>query len=168
MLSGEETWNREGGRGVWTLLDGPGGCRPYWRDLRKEERVLCMCNFCGESLMVWTPFPGHRPIALEFVSCTVSSDDYQRLLKDYLLPYLRRPRGYYLVLPQINASILVSQSIKDSVSLMVEKSNDSSGPVVLKILTFVGGLLYPRSLKMEPIIPHFLVWWTSYMRHGLM
>ncbi|VDL78077.1 unnamed protein product [Nippostrongylus brasiliensis] len=58
-------------------LDGLDGYKHYWRDLRKEKRVFSRRNIGGGSVTVWAVFSGYGPVALEFVSCNMDSEDYQ-------------------------------------------------------------------------------------------
>ncbi|CAD6189622.1 unnamed protein product [Caenorhabditis auriculariae] len=91
------TWPRIGIRDEKKFnLDGPDGYAHYWRDLRKDPSTSKR-NFGGGSLMVWAAFCGNR-------------DDYQQLLAQHLLPYLRRRRRANMIYQQDNASVHASNS----------------------------------------------------------
>jgi hypothetical protein len=71
-------------------LDGPDGCRFYWRDLRKDQRYFSKRNFGGGSLMVWGAFSFCGVLPLAFISCRMDSCEYQNVLETNLLPFIRR------------------------------------------------------------------------------
>jgi transposase len=103
IFSDEKKWN----------LDGPDGNAYYWRDLRKEERYLSRRNFGGGSVMVWAAFSSKGKLQLVFTSCKMKSEDYQRVLQDSLVPYLRRYRQTRFTFQQDNAAIHVSSSTRE-------------------------------------------------------
>ncbi|CAD6189597.1 unnamed protein product [Caenorhabditis auriculariae] len=89
-------------------LDGPDGYAHYWRDLRKDPKSKR--NFGGGSLMVWAAFCGNGTVALSFIGTRTNSQDYQQLLAQHLLPYLRRRRRANMIYQQDNASVHASNS----------------------------------------------------------
>ncbi|ETN77221.1 hypothetical protein NECAME_11219 [Necator americanus] len=42
--------------------------------------------------MVWASFSGYVPVTLEFISCKMSSEEYQKVLDDHWRPYFTRFR----------------------------------------------------------------------------
>ncbi|CAD6195222.1 unnamed protein product [Caenorhabditis auriculariae] len=92
-------------------LDGPDGYAHYWRDLRKDPMYFSKRNFGGGSLMVWAAFCGNGTVALSFIGTRTNSQDYQQLLAQHLLPYLRRRRRANMIYQQDNASVHASNSI---------------------------------------------------------
>ncbi|CAD6192324.1 unnamed protein product [Caenorhabditis auriculariae] len=91
-------------------LDGPDGYAHYWRDLRKDPMYFSKRNFGGGSLMVWAAFCGNGTVALSFFGTRTNSQDYQQLLAQHLLPYLRRRRRANMIYQQDNASVHASNS----------------------------------------------------------
>ncbi|CAD6185653.1 unnamed protein product [Caenorhabditis auriculariae] len=91
-------------------LDGPDGYAHYWRDLRKDPMYFSKRNFGGGSLMVWAAFCGNGTVALSFIGTRTNSQDYQQLLAQHLLPYLRRRRRANMIYQQDNASVHASNS----------------------------------------------------------
>ncbi|CAD6196633.1 unnamed protein product [Caenorhabditis auriculariae] len=91
-------------------LDGPDGYAHYWRDLRKDSMYFSKRNFGGGSLMVWAAFCGNGTVALSFIGTGTNSQDYQQLLAQHLLPYLRRRRRANMIYQQDNASVHASNS----------------------------------------------------------
>ncbi|CAD6185418.1 unnamed protein product [Caenorhabditis auriculariae] len=91
-------------------LDGPDGYAHYWRDLRKDPMYFSKRNFGGGSLMVWAAFCGNGTVALSFIGTRTNSQDYQQLLAQHLLPYLRRRRRVNMIYQQDNASVHASNS----------------------------------------------------------
>ncbi|CAD6189549.1 unnamed protein product [Caenorhabditis auriculariae] len=91
-------------------LDGPDGYAHYWRDLRKDPMYISKRNFGGGSLMVWAAFCGNGTVALSFIETRTNSQDYQQLLAQHLLPYLRRRRRANMIYQQDNASVHASNS----------------------------------------------------------
>uniref|UniRef100_A0A7I4YE78 DDE_3 domain-containing protein n=1 Tax=Haemonchus contortus TaxID=6289 RepID=A0A7I4YE78_HAECO len=94
-------------------LDGPDSRRGYWRDLRKAPLVLKRRNFGGGSLMVWGAFCAAGQLELAFVSCRMDSVEYQRVLEERLLPFLRQHRRRSLIFMHDNAAVHVSRSTLD-------------------------------------------------------
>ncbi|CAD6196256.1 unnamed protein product [Caenorhabditis auriculariae] len=91
-------------------LDGPDGYAHYWRDLRKDPMYFSKRNFGGGSPMVWGAFCGNGTVALSFIGTRTNSQDYQQLLAQHLLPYLRRRRRANTTYQQDNASVHASNS----------------------------------------------------------
>ncbi|CAD6191794.1 unnamed protein product [Caenorhabditis auriculariae] len=91
-------------------LDEPDGYAHYWRDLRKDPMYFSKRNFGGGSLMVWAAFCGNGTVALSFIGTRTNSQDYQQLLAQHLLPYLRRRRRANMIYQQDNASVHASNS----------------------------------------------------------
>ncbi|CAD6193145.1 unnamed protein product [Caenorhabditis auriculariae] len=91
-------------------LAGPDGYAHYWRDLRKDPMYFSKRNFGGGSLMVWAAFCGNGTVALSFIGTRTNSQDYQQLLAQHLLPYLRRRRRANMIYQQDNASVHASNS----------------------------------------------------------
>lgn len=91
-------------------LDGPDGFNGYWRDLRKEEKFFSKRNFGGGSLMVWGGFCSIGTLSLAFPSSRMNSEEYQEVLFDHLLPFIKRFHRFPLVFQQDNARIHVSNS----------------------------------------------------------
>ncbi|CAD6187963.1 unnamed protein product [Caenorhabditis auriculariae] len=91
-------------------FDGPDGYAHYWRDLRKDPMYFSKKNFGGGSLMVWAAFCGNGTVALSFIETRTNSQDYQQLLAQHLLPYLRRRRRAIMIYQQDNASVHASNS----------------------------------------------------------
>ncbi|CAD6195509.1 unnamed protein product [Caenorhabditis auriculariae] len=89
-------------------LDGPDGYAHYWRDLRKDPMYFSKRNF--GSLMVWAAFCGNGTVALSFIGTRTNLQDYQQLLAQHLLPYLRRRRRANMIFQQDNASVHASNS----------------------------------------------------------
>ncbi|CAD6196631.1 unnamed protein product [Caenorhabditis auriculariae] len=90
--------------------DGPDGYAHYWRDLRKDPMYFSKRKFGGGSLMVWAAFCGNGTVALSFIGTGTNSQDYQQLLAQHLLPYLRRRRRANMIYQQDNASVHASNS----------------------------------------------------------
>ncbi|KHJ92838.1 hypothetical protein OESDEN_07262, partial [Oesophagostomum dentatum] len=94
-------------------LDGPDGNRSYWRDLRKDPIHLSRRNFEGGSLMVWgEAFCSGHKLHLAFVSCRMDSEEYQNVLREHLLPFLRKRRLQKDTFPQDNAAVDTSGSTR--------------------------------------------------------
>lgn len=93
-------------------LDGLDGVHSYWRDLRREPRYFSRRNFGGGSVMCWAAFSSFGTLPIQFPSSRMDSQEYQTLLTNTLLPYLRKNRRHFLVYQQDNASVHVSQSTK--------------------------------------------------------
>ncbi|CAD6196782.1 unnamed protein product [Caenorhabditis auriculariae] len=91
-------------------LDGPDGYAHYWRALRKDPMYFSKRNFGGGSLMVGAAFCGNGTVALSFIGTRTNSQDYQQLLAQHLLPYLRRRRRANMIYQQDNASVHASNS----------------------------------------------------------
>ncbi|CAD6193399.1 unnamed protein product [Caenorhabditis auriculariae] len=91
-------------------LDGPDGYAHYCRDLRKDPMYFSKRNFGGGSLMVWAAFCGNGTVALSFIGTRTISQDYQQLLAQHLLPYLRCRRRANMIFQQYNASVHASNS----------------------------------------------------------
>ncbi|CAD6191578.1 unnamed protein product [Caenorhabditis auriculariae] len=89
-------------------LDGPDGYAHYWRDLRKDPMCFSKRNFGGGSLMVWAAFCGNGTVALSFIGTRTNQQDYQQLLAQHLLPYLRRRRRANMIYQQDNTSVHAS------------------------------------------------------------
>ncbi|EYC14419.1 hypothetical protein Y032_0040g191 [Ancylostoma ceylanicum] len=93
-------------------LDGPDGWRSYWRDLREEPLFFSRRNFGGGSCMVWGAISSVGVLSMAFVSCRMNSNDYQQVLSDHLLPFLRLHPGHNFVFMQDNAAIHSSRSTR--------------------------------------------------------
>ncbi|CAD6187916.1 unnamed protein product [Caenorhabditis auriculariae] len=63
-----------------------------------------------DGLMVWAAFCGNGTVALSFIGSRTTSQDYQQLLAQHLLPYLRRRRRANMIYQQDNASVHASNS----------------------------------------------------------
>nr|pir protein ZK218.2 [imported] - Caenorhabditis elegans [Caenorhabditis elegans] len=94
-------------------LDGPDGCRYYWRDLRKEPMVFSRRNFGGGTVMVWGAFTEKKKLEIQFVSSKMNSTDYQNVLELELSKYLRHYSRKDFRFQQDNATIHVSNSTRD-------------------------------------------------------
>lgn len=93
-------------------LDGPDGYDGYWRDLRKEPLYFSKRNFGGGSVMVWGAFCKFGKLSLAFTSPRMDSTEYQEILQDHLLPFIRQFRRSGLIFQQDNASVHVSRSTR--------------------------------------------------------
>lgn len=102
IFSDEKKWN----------LDGPDGWNSYWHDLRKEPLVFSKRNFGGGSVMTWAGFSFMGTTTLAFTSSKMASRDYQAVLSENLVPYLRRFRRINFTFQQDNAPIHVSHTAK--------------------------------------------------------
>lgn len=91
-------------------LDGPDGLNCYWRDLRKETLNFSRRNFGGGSVMCWGCFGKMGKLELAFTSSKMDSIEYQEVLTDKLLPFLKRFRRIPITYQQDNASIHASKS----------------------------------------------------------
>jgi transposase len=60
--------------------------------------------------MVWGAFQGTKKLKLRVTSNHVDSNEYQEILREHLLPFLRRNRRQKLIFQQDNASIHKSRS----------------------------------------------------------
>lgn len=63
--------------------------------------------------MVWGAFSAHGTLSLAFPSTRMDSIEYQGVLTEKLLPYLKRFRRFPFTYQQDNAAIHVSRSTKD-------------------------------------------------------
>ncbi|KHJ78485.1 hypothetical protein OESDEN_21894 [Oesophagostomum dentatum] len=93
-------------------LDGPGGSKFYWRDLRRSPVQFSRRNFGGDSVMVWGAFSNECALILAFVSNRMNSEKYQNVLESHLLPFLGERRIEAFVFQQDNATIHVSSATK--------------------------------------------------------
>lgn len=94
-------------------LDGPDGLNSYWHDLRKEVRVFSRRNFGGGSLMVWGAFSALGKLSLDFPSTRMNSEEYQRVMQNHLLPFVRKFQSHPLIYQQDNAPVHTSRSSLD-------------------------------------------------------
>jgi transposase len=78
--------------------------------MRKEPHFFSRRNFGGGSLMIWGAFCGHSKLQLAFLSTKMNSDEYQLVLQNNLLPFIRRFRRPLLTFQQDNASVHASKS----------------------------------------------------------
>ena len=106
IFSDEKKWN----------LDGPDGFCHYWRDLRKEPRLLSRRNFGGGSLMVWAAFNVKETLELAFPSTRINSLEYMTLLENHLLPFLDKHHGTDFIFQQDNAPCHASRATKEWLS----------------------------------------------------
>lgn len=71
VFSDEKKWN----------LDGPNGYHSYWHDLRKENKYFSKRQSGGGSVMIWTAFASKDRSNVAFISGTLDSQGYTRMLK---------------------------------------------------------------------------------------
>jgi len=86
-------------------LDGPDGFNSYWRDLRKEPRYFSKRNFGGGSGMVWAAISGLGKLKLKFISKRMDGREYQQVLTESLVPFIRRFQRLQLEFQQDNAGV---------------------------------------------------------------
>ena len=91
-------------------LDGSDGSRYYWRDLRKEPQVFSRRNFGGGSLMVLGAFTACGTLKLAYTSSHMDSIEYQTVLSNHLLPFLRGRKRQSFTFRQDNTKIHISRS----------------------------------------------------------
>uniref|UniRef100_A0A8R1IIN2 Tc1-like transposase DDE domain-containing protein n=1 Tax=Caenorhabditis japonica TaxID=281687 RepID=A0A8R1IIN2_CAEJA len=82
-------------------MDGPGGYKSYWHDLRKNPAVFSKRNFDG-NLMVLGAFYSAGYLELAFTTCQI-----------HLVPFRRRFNHRQFTFQQDNAAIHVSRSTLD-------------------------------------------------------
>ncbi|CAD6199098.1 unnamed protein product [Caenorhabditis auriculariae] len=87
-------------------LDGPDGYAHYWRDLRKDPMYFSSEE--RSDVLLQEKLRRRQPHGLGgFLRLR---DDYQQLLAQHLLPYLRRRRRSNMIYQQDNASVHASNS----------------------------------------------------------
>lgn len=72
--------------------------------------VFSRRNFGGGSQMVWGAFCSSGVLRLAFTTCRMKSEDYQKILQDHLIPFLRQHRTQEFTFMQDNASVHASRS----------------------------------------------------------
>lgn len=91
-------------------LDGPDGFAYHWHDLRKEKLVFSKRHSGGGSLMIWGCFNFHGKSRLAFVSKNQNQFEYQRHLRDNLLPFLDEFGGADPIFQQDNCRCHVART----------------------------------------------------------
>ena len=98
FFSDEKKWN----------LDGPDGCKFYWRNAKQAEECCRKRQFGGGSLMTWAAFSFTTKSKLVFIDGRMDSAKYIQMIKDDMLPLLKEGE----IFQQDNAPIHVSQLSK--------------------------------------------------------
>ena len=66
-------------------LDGPGGFKYYWADLRNDKKVFSKRVNGRDSVMIWSAFSYDVKIQLLFINTRLNADGYQQLIGNELI-----------------------------------------------------------------------------------
>jgi len=93
-------------------MDGPDNTM-YYHDKRKPKLVKNVRQGGGKSIMVWVAFTYGAKLPMAEMYGSQNSKDYQKLLKNHLLPFIEENEGTNYVFLQDGASIHRSESTKN-------------------------------------------------------
>ena len=102
IFSDEKTFN----------LDGPGGLKSYWHDLRTEKKIFSKRNFGGGTVMVWGAFNFNGVLPIVKISSSMNSSNYVQVLHENLIPNAEKYAGNDWTFQQDNDVVHVSKETK--------------------------------------------------------
>lgn len=94
-------------------LDGPDMCRCYWRDVTEKPKKVFKRHSGGGGVMIWGGMSVRGKTELAFIRNTLNSEDYARVLEDYMLPFAYALHDSTFTFMQDNASIHSSRVMKE-------------------------------------------------------
>lgn len=137
-------------------MDGPDGYNHYWRDLREPPLIKPTRNSGGGSLALWGGISSLGKLDLVFTSNHVDSEEYQGILDDALIPFLRRHRTKKLVFMQDNASTHSSHTTRSwlfehNVTVLEWPARSPDLNPIENVWGQLAGLVYAHNKQYESI-----------------